>query len=285
MTTNLTGCFLGYDPGGTKSATRGTGHGVAAIEVVAGEVRDCRRCTKTSTTEALDWFDHEIGGSFGEVLGIGVDTLTYWSGGHAGWRGADLWLRKQVSETEHGTEKAKKRATNAVTSPNSLRGSMCLNGVFALRRLRGINDAGVDMPREASDPQDPGAGQCGLYATETHPKVLFYCMSNEPYDYPSTVESKHPGYEGRRKAMNDWLARAMGLPPLSRGEKLTEDSHQWDALISAWAAFLGRSGAWETDLVDKETNADELDFPAGGVEYRWPDEEWLAEFLRAPRIS
>ena len=248
---NLTGCFLGYDPGGEK------GHGVAAIKVASGEVADHRVATKKTVEEALQWFRTWFRKGepdfFGPVLGIGIDTLTYWSSGWAGWRMADQCLRHAYSEV-----------SSSVASPNGLRGAMCLNGMFVLRRLR----------------HEHGE----LYVTETHPKVLYYALAEEKYDYGQ--EMKH------------WLTE--GIPwtqqkgkEIGDGSKITSDEHQWDALISAWAAFCGRSGKWPLNLLSERhchelakkrrpeekwdfpgENAEILEFPfAGGrsnVEYRWP---------------
>ncbi len=45
--------------------------------------------------------------------------------------------------------------------------------------------------------------------------------------------------------------------------------HEWDALISAWAAMKGDTQAWSTDLRALSTHA--LD-PAGRVAYWWPED-------------
>ena len=72
-----------------------------------------------------------------EPDGIGVNTLTAWSTGRAGWRPADRWLRYRYPEVR-----------NSVASPNSLFGSMALNGMSVLmslrtiQRFRGSPDAG-----------------------------------------------------------------------------------------------------------------------------------------------
>ena len=278
---NLTGCFLGYDPGGEK------GHGVAAIKVASGEVADHRVDTKNTVEEVLQWFrtwfQKGEPDSFGPVLGIGIDTLTYWSSGWAGWRMADQCLRcayekATFSEWVQG-EKKERKIQDSVASPNFLMGAMCLNGMFVLRRLRSTIN--------------------GLYVTETHPKVLFYALTKIGYRYASTNKKKPKltsEEDRRRQLMNCWLCLRTGL---RHNAEITENNHEWDALISAWAAFCGRSGKWPLNLLNeahccellKETlgtkkwefsgknaeaekakaeGAETLEFPGGPVEYRWP---------------
>ena len=289
---NLTGCFLGYDPGGKK------GHGVAAIKVASGEVADHRVGTRNTVEEVLQWFQHCVPSAFGPVLGIGIDTLTYWSGGWAGWRMADQCLRLAYAHSyEHGGKS--KDVANSVASPNSLFGSMCLNGMFVLRRLRSTIN--------------------GLYVTETHPKVLYFGLKNAK---ETDTEKKTYNYG---QELHDWLANKIQWTrqkrkEINRGLKITDNEHQWDALISAWAAFCGLSGKWPLNLLNeahcrellkktlcpeiqyerweqhcdklvkehrpeekwdfsgknaeaenaKTEGAETLEFPGGPVEYRWP---------------
>ncbi len=273
MTTDLTGCFLGYDPGGNDR------HGVAAIRVVSGIVLSAACDTAQTTGRALRWFLDRMARKaikcgesskpeFGPVEGIGIDTLTYWSSGKSGWRKADQHLAERYGAVR-----------NSVATPNSLYSAMSVNGIFVLRKLR----KRVDM-----------------YATETHPKVLYFALQpagkknkyrypEEPtkparpkrnesaeeftrrrdVDYPRRLEE----FRRCRQAMNQFLADAIHLPSGdAESADLTENSHEWDALISAWAAFQARSEAWKMDLVrfDKEASPDDLDFPAGCVAYGWP---------------
>lgn len=250
MTTDLTGCFLGYDPGGNKK------HGVAAIGVESGDVKMAACDTVKTAGDALRWLQERIArkktecirrgaADLGPVQGLGIDTLTYWSSGRSGLRKADEMLRHVFDPLLRETG-AKKHFSSSVVAPNSLYGSMSVNGMFVLRKLRESSEP----PESSSDP----------WVTETHPKVLFFALSGEKYDY-----------ENRRAEMNRWLAREMNMHGHGMEESgLTKDDHQWDALISAWAAHQGFTGNWEANLVAYE-NRSRLDFPAGPVDYRWPD--------------
>lgn len=261
MTTDLTGCFLGYDPGGKN------GHGVAAILVESGSIKTHWLTTKSTAVDAANWLN-EVG-NLRHALGVGVDTLAYWSGGHAGWRAAD-----------HGLRRGYKKVAGSVLSPNRLQGSMALNGMFVLRRLR-------DADRS-------------LYVTETHPKVLHFAMTGRPYR------------EGREEGLAVWLEgirttwlKQMGLCQ-QENQPETEtrypvNDHELDAVVSAYAAFRGHvasfggQGGWDLNLClanDCEElvrrlgegdagetwsePAESLEFPAddaggaGRTEYRWP---------------
>lgn len=235
MTNGTTGCFLGYDPGGIA------GNGVAALEVVSGRVVTCRTCSRRNAAESWLWFKEAIDKKKdGEVLGIGVDTLTYWGRGDSGRREADFCLRRKYN-TVH----------TSVMSPNRLAGAMLLPGAIVLLRLR------------ANDP--------ALYVTETHPKVLFHALTGKKRIY------KEVGLGAR----NRWLGEIMGM---AGHEWDCVDDHQWDALISAWAAYRGyeskrRRADWR-NLVEDEKKS-QIEFPAGCVEYRWPDETTIDECQRA----
>lgn len=285
MTPDIGRCYLGYDPGGNGK------HGVAAICVQADAVVKIELDTVDAASDVLKWFlcQNRIA-RLGPAVGIGVDTLTYWSGGNSGWRKADIHLRDIYPDVK-----------GSVASANSLYGSMGLNGMFVLRRLRDRN-------------------QC-LYVTETHPKVLHRALFCEPYAaYPGKRPSDPPEnamgtkrkkilskIEKWRSAHNAWkrmnprLATVLRLDSKGRADVSTnpesgvsEDApmaapsgvpgndHEWDALISAWAAYRGHQFTqggvgWEKNLVDCDLVDDEarphLDFPAGCVDYRWPSDE------------
>lgn len=263
MTTNPTGCFLGYDPGGNEK------HGVAAIRVESGEVKMAACDTVKTAGDALRWLQERIArkktecirrgaADLGPVQGLGIDTLTYWSSGRSGLRKADEMLRHVFDPLLRETG-AKKHFSSSVVAPNSLYGSMSVNGMFVLRQLRKSSE----HPEPSSD----------LWVTETHPKVLYFALSGEKYDY-----GRH------RVEMDGWLAKAMNMPLDGLEESvLTEDDHQWDALISAWAAHEGFTGNWEANLVACK-DGENLDFPAGPVDYRWPDpaeeDEWREKWTQ-----
>lgn len=139
-----------------------------------------------------------------------------------------------------------------------------------------------------------------LYVTETHPKVLHWALAKKPYAaYPGrrpTGRGKIPEWEN---ACRNWQEMNLRLAVLLRLDENRRDDfrpkktvyektrmrtlsgvpgndHEWDALISAWAAYQGHESkqdraGWK-NLVDCETKS-ALEFPAGPVEYRWPDEK------------
>ncbi len=281
----LTGWFLGYDPGGNDS------HGVAAIRVECGRIERPTVATRPAVADVLCWFQDQSQewnkeGPLSGVLGVGIDTLAYWSVASNGARSADNTLRSKYPDVK-----------GSVLWPNALRSAMSVNGMLVLRKLR---------------------EQCSsVYVTETHPKVLYRALSRKPYGGPplndlnrriDDLTTKRKGKKGDEKAridseisrlrrqrpkkekegrpfMNEWLSRVLDVPSTDASighlPRLDSDgwSHEWDALISAWAAYQGYESArgradWK-NLVDCDS-ASNLDFPAGGVEYRWPGEEEVA---------
>lgn len=165
-------------------------------------------------------------------------------------------------------------------APSGLMGSMALNGMFVLTKLR------------ESHPD--------LYVTETHPKVLYWAMTSEKYmDQPSKEVRKWSGQEW--SAWLDHKTRRW-LRPLGLDERPPSNPHELDALISAYAAFKGRSRAWRWNLrsaQDCQQVVASFGLPAEGeetgenwaedprslhcppgveVEYRWPHADWIERF-------
>lgn len=209
----MNGTIVGYDPGGNGS------HGIAALLIREGETTGIELDTLDTAECVIRWME-----GLNPIIGLGVDTLSCWSTGPGGWRDADLWLRENYPS-----------ARNSVVAPNSLYGSMALNGMSVLIASRGRYG--------------------GLPITETHPKVLYAALSGAQYDYAAGDES-----------MTQRLAQWLRLPVQVRNE------HEWDAAISALAAFKGISGAWERDLLPQEHREDSrLVSPCGPVNYWWPD--------------
>ena len=229
----LTGWFFGYDPGGNDK------HGVAALPVRSGVAESPLVSMRQTVGDVLSWFGDEGAAARAErlvapVLGIGIDTLTYWSSNRSGTREADRFLMDEFP--------------GKVIVQNSLASSMTVNGMFVLRQLRGCGSGQV-LARE-------------VFVTETHPKILCRQLG---WDYE---------YDEKKGEMNVFLAAEMGLTGHDCGA-LTANPHEWDAVISAWAAFQGMSGAWSSDLVDLDRRAElkgnvQLDFPSGEVHYCWP---------------
>jgi hypothetical protein len=134
--------ILGYDPGGNGK------HGVAALSV-DGSYTPMKIIVQTQETvnDAIGWFLQ-----FGDVCGIGIDTLTKWAAGKSGWRPADLWLRNQYPNI-----------ALSIAAPNSLYGSMTIGGMVVKRWF--FNR----YPRAV--------------ISETHPKVLYFALRNQMYDW------------------------------------------------------------------------------------------------------
>ncbi len=103
---------LGFDPGG------GNRFGCCIL-------RPDRVQTKTvcSIGEAIGWTTAECSGD--TPISAGIDTLLHWSDGSAGWRRADLLLKRTYPE-----------AAKSVVAPNSLYGAMVVGGVGLAIRLR-----------------------------------------------------------------------------------------------------------------------------------------------------
>lgn len=136
-----TGTVFGYDPGGDGK------HGVAVLRVHAGTPVSIETDTLETAEAVIGYFKHHC-----DVLAIGIDTLTCWSTGPAGWRPADRWLRERYP-----------KVVKSVVSPNGLFGSMGLNGPSVLISLRAV------IP--------------SLLATETHPKILHWHLTGDRYDF------------------------------------------------------------------------------------------------------
>ncbi len=121
-------------------------------------------------------------------------------------------------------------AKSSVMSPNSLFGAMAVGGVALAIRLR------ERWPE--------------ISLTETHPKVLFHALHGSNYSKTKILP-----------ALEWFISRAR----LSTGDVRNE--HEFDALISAWAAREGMLNQWR-DLCDPRTT--DMIFPAGPVSYLWP---------------
>jgi hypothetical protein len=196
-------------------------HGVAALIVDSGRPLQLSFRTTRNAHAALHWFTDG-----GMPLAAGIDTLTALSTGDSGWRPADLWLRNEYPKVQ-----------NSVVNPNYLQGSMALNGLAVMLSLRAVCNS--------------------ILISETHPKVLCFCLSCHRYDY-----------EKNQGAMNAHLAQWLGLPVNTANE------HEWDAVISSFAVLKGMSGAWPMDLHQRPFRADEaLVMPGGPSHYYWPSKD------------
>ncbi len=192
-------------------------HGVAALIVDNGQPVQLSFDSVRNAQAALDWF------AIGEIpLAAGIDTLTVLSTGDGGWRPADRWLRRKYPQVQ-----------NSIVNPNFLQGAMSLNGLAVIVSLRALSK--------------------GILITETHPKVLYYCLSGIQHNY-----------QINKVAMNGHL-QWIGLTAN------TTNDHEWDAAFSCFAALEGLSSRWTTDLHRIPTVASEQLVQIGGPShYFWP---------------
>ena len=160
------------------------------------------------------------------LIGAGIDTMTCWSTGKSGKRPADRWLEKNYEEVN-----------NSVVAPNGMYGSMGINGMSLLIEAR--------------------KSQKYIFVTETHPKVLYYALFDEKYDYDN------------KSARMDTQLQKRFSDEIDVG---TEDDHEWDAAVSTLAVLRGMQDEWTHDLHKAERDPDErLVEPAGKTHYVWPE--------------
>ncbi|MGQ9372144.1 hypothetical protein [Azospirillum sp. ST 5-10] len=227
--------YVGYDPGG-KGA-----NAVALLWVDGGPRRFALNRDVGSVDGAIDWIMRMAGGGM-EPAAAGIDALLCWETGVAGRRGQDEWISRQMSAVKREVAEPHGRAFQerqcrapSVQSANSLRGSMLFQGMAAAIRLRERWPA--------------------IPITETHPKALHFALRKATYPEAGTWEPEQD--------ICRWLLDALGHP---EGDPINS-SDQWDALASAWAAYMGHSGAWSVDLM-RAARCPIL--PAGPVHYWWP---------------
>lgn len=222
-----TAFVIGYDPGGKNA------HGVAVLEVRKDNARwnpiaDRLQVTATlSLREAVDWLDDRC--RDGRIVAAGVDTLTEWNSGVGGWRPADSWLRKKYPDM-----------SKSVVSPNSLYGSMAVNGAAFLTLL---------APRFRSEV---------TMITEAHPKACFFAMTGKRHTWAND-----------KSKMAAWLLKELGInaPASTFGSK--DDC--FDAGVALLAALRGLNQDWSLDLHDlpNDENSGRVQF-FGQTHYWWP---------------
>lgn len=210
----INGSIVGYDPGGNGK------NGFALLRIC-----DCKPVSiSIRTLSTSEEVINEIRSN--NVLGLGVDTLSCWCTGSAGWRPADLWLRERYPAV-----------IKSIMPPNTLAGSMCINGMSVLIETAN-NSRGITL-------------------SETHPKVLYYALTQQKYDYHES-----------HAEMDSFLSNV-----LSSLKIRTSNDHEWDAAISAYALLMGMTGAWKNDLhkLQPEDNCRIVN-PCGKTFYYWPND-------------
>jgi len=124
---------------------------------------------------------------------------------------------------------------NSVMTPNGLAGSMGINGMSVLVATR------RRLPE--------------IRVVETHPKVLYWALARRKYSYAASSSD-----------MDAMLGEAIGA------ECRTSNDHEWDALLSAFAAARGIQGRWTNDLHALPTGLDSrIISPCGTTNYYWPE--------------
>lgn len=211
---SLNGYIIGYDPGGNKK------NGLATLQILNGRAVAIKAQTLSNAESVISTINN-----IENIIGLGVDTLSCWCTGQSGWRPADKWLRSKYP-----------LVLKSVTSPNSLYGSMSINGMSVL----------IEITKNIKH----------IAISETHPKVLYYALSGEKYNYSDN-----------NKKMDMFLSELLNL------KVSTQNDHEWDAVISAYALLQGLKGNWMNDLhsLPLETNSRFIT-PCGTTSYYWPNE-------------
>jgi len=95
---------------------------------------------------------------------------------------------------------------------------------------------------------------------ETHPKVLFYALSEMEYDW-----------DGHHAEMLDFFHQLLPAVPREQYAEVNED--EFDAILSAAAALKALLGNWTFDLYSLSERCDEPLFylvPGPRAIYPWP---------------
>jgi hypothetical protein len=125
---------------------------------------------------------------------------------------------------------------NHVMPPNSLFGAMSINGMSVL----------IEVAKNLRD----------IILSETHPKVLYYALTQQKYAYDKDTDE-----------MNSFLSDKLSL------EITTNNEHEWDAVFSAYALFMGITGKWKLDLHKLDIGENErIVKPCVKTYYYWPVE-------------
>ena len=115
---------------------------------------------------------------------------------------------------------------------------MCINGMIVMHQLRNR------LP--------------DLLVTETHPKVL----------YRALCPHKLWAYTTESERMDAWLTEK--LSKKLKVDLKTNNEHEWDAAISAYAAFMAYYRHWKTDLHKLEGRKG-LIKPVQKTLFAWPE--------------
>lgn len=208
----INGIIAGYDPGGNNS------NGLALVIIENNHPVSITIDTLANAESVISKIKSY------NIIGLGVDTLSCWCTGNSGWRPADLWLREKYP-----------KVIKSIMSPNTLSGSMGINGMAVLIKTTTLMQ--------------------GIVLSETHPKIIYHALTGQKYDY------KH-----NHAAMDLFLSKSFGGITIR-----TSNDHEWDAAISAYALLKGMTGVWTRDLHTKETGSGRMVYPCGKTYYYWPN--------------
>lgn len=208
----INGIIAGYDPGGNNS------NGLALVTIENNYPVSITIDTLANAESVISKIKTY------NIIGLGVDTLSCWCTGNSGWRPADLWLREKYP-----------KVIKSIMSPNTLSGSMGINGMAVLIKAATIRQ--------------------GVVLSETHPKVIHYALTGQKYDYKQN-----------HSVMDLFLTKAFGGLTIK-----TSNDHEWDAAISAYALLEGMTGSWARDLHTLETGSGRMIYPCGKTYYFWPN--------------
>jgi hypothetical protein len=202
---------------------------VAALQVREDDQgwkpQDLQTETAHTLADAVAWLDATC--RDGRIVAAGVDTLTEWNSGPSGWRLADLWLRDAYPAVR-----------NSVVTPNSIFGSMAVNGAAFLALL---------APRFQCD---------AAMVTEAHPKVLYYALTGTRAIWKDSASD-----------MVEWMGSQLGATSMIGLADVSD--HRFDAAMAVLAALRGLNREWTLDLHAIPGSEHRVLF-CGETHYWWP---------------
>lgn len=178
--------------------------------------------TKTVDTieDAILWAIETCNGDL--PVAAGIDTLLHWATGQSGLRAADKHLKEKYPEV-----------IKSVIAPNSLYGAMTLGGMGLALELR------KKWPE--------------ISLNETHPKILYHALSQQPYPRKKISEAV------------EWFQEYTGC---KHGQSIGND-HEFDAVLSAWSTRQALKERWGDLALLPPTQGQHI-FPVSNINYYWP---------------
>lgn len=220
-----TAFIVGYDPGGKNA------HGVAVMGVRETNGRwnpiSLDVMAKHALCNAVAWLKTMCDTE--RLIAVGIDTLTEWNSGAGGWRPADLWLRQRYPVV-----------ANSVVAPNSIYGSMAVNGAAFLALLASRFESESTM------------------ITEAHPKVCYFAMRGRKHSWAED----QPG-------MATWLLKELEID--KQASIFSGRDHCFDAGMAALAALRGLNRDWTLDLHAFKDEGDGRVQFFGQTHFWWPN--------------